>query len=636
MTGQVLYCIAIITHIIVIAQGKENLFNDIKIQVQNSDQEIVKICPARGRANFQDPDFGVEENLSFDGCGIWSPEQMNKTSTPPWFIVAKLNDRDLYCFGYLISEKAAILFECNEIIIYFENNANLSKIQIFGGESCQEIEQQDCNRFGLQLLNDAKAKGVTPLKSHLNDKRFWLMTMTNLSLNGNNLLPLCLYNGHVIPDDFYVLNIFRQYDFSIRNMTLLKPEDCCINKLSVGIDELIQYWGDHFEELMCTSDNPWGHLLINRKNYNGTTRHFLTGIWRFKMLDGEKHLDTYADARGWLEEVVNLTPDLSLFPKIPPAKPRLFESGYESFPGCGKVQKELNVATRMKKYRSTELQAKPIGLVFGGEGSRRGELPWHASLTQHGKLGILHDACGGTLISKTAIVTAAHCLYEDVNGKKVPLEAKQVEVNLGKYDAEDTKEPRQSFLAKDILVHPDYNPHNFYYENDIALLLFDSNETNFNELVHPACLWDDDYSIENITDQLGEVAGFGLTEERQRSHQLKKVEVEIPSHQACFLQNKKFFGKNLKPTMNFCAGKPPVAANCVGDSGGGLTIYKKGKHYLRGITSSALPKKIEVASMEFTVVCNPDFYSLYTDVTNYLEWIVDNVPDIEKKTATNF
>jgi hypothetical protein len=41
-----------------------------------------------------------------------------------------------------------------------------------------------------------------------------------------------------------------------------------------------------------------------------------------------------------------------------------------------------------------------------------------------------------------------------------------------------------------------------------------------------------------------------------RPHELQVAHLEVQSYQQCYLQEKQFFGKFLKPGVNFCAGKP--------------------------------------------------------------------------------
>lgn len=64
---------------------------------------------------------------------------------------------------------------------------------------------------------------------------------------------------------------------------------------------------------------------------------------------------------------------------------------------------------------------------------------------------------------------------------------------------------------------------------------------------------------------------------------------------------------------------------CNGDSGGGM-FFPLDNHgntetwYLRGLTSTGVPKHIEV-NHESRTVCDASQYIVFTDVAQYLTWI---------------
>nr|XP_043065807.1 chymotrypsin BII-like [Drosophila bipectinata] len=89
--------------------------------------------------------------------------------------------------------------------------------------------------------------------------------------------------------------------------------------------------------------------------------------------------------------------------------------------------------------------------------------------------------CGGTLVSKRIILTAAHCL----DSPKISA----VRIYFGALSSNETLfEPGKKRLIvkrKDIIIHEDWEPHALY--NDIALIKLPI-DVNFNEYIQPAKL----------------------------------------------------------------------------------------------------------------------------------------------------
>ena len=94
------------------------------------------------------------------------------------------------------------------------------------------------------------------------------------------------------------------------------------------------------------------------------------------------------------------------------------------------------------------------------------EYPWMVSITNTDE----KHFCGGTLISATWVVTAAHCMFKDSEGTK-PVMADQIRVVLGEHDINQAGEetiPRIVVGISQIIRHPDYSA--ITSGNDIALI----------------------------------------------------------------------------------------------------------------------------------------------------------------------
>ncbi|XP_059482146.1 serine protease gd-like [Neocloeon triangulifer] len=316
-------------------------------------------------------------------------------------------------------------------------------------------------------------------------------------------------------------------------------------------------------------------------------------------------------------ESVHLEPyTLLSMPKILKPKPKKDFGPNQSFPGCGLL---------VGRGKREAIEAR--GFVISRENAVRGQHPWHASISVRTETGFVNeDFCGATLISKRVLVTAAHCFF-DKNEKKI--EASHVEVTLGMHNRSidnETEPWQQIFTNLSVVVHPSFNHTKKDYKDDIALVILEREVNTTTKYVRPICLWNDDYELNKISNNYLTVVGWGYNSNLEQPDILKKATLKVASYEECFESDPKFFSKFMRPTENFCAGIPQNRTSaCVGDSGGGLTSYDRDakRHYLRGVVS--MGKFEEISNI---ITCNPEYYSLYTDVTNYMDWIIENSPDI--------
>ena len=134
------------------------------------------------------------------------------------------------------------------------------------------------------------------------------------------------------------------------------------------------------------------------------------------------------------------------------------------------------------------------GLIIGGSTAARGEFPFAALLGYEnlgGQRPIVYK-CGGTLINRRYVLTAAHCHDKSDVTKQV------IEVVIGEYDV--LKDPdcsngcqlAQRFAPDEIILHENFRFSGGIISNDIALIRLDGlvltiNE-DFDQPVMPVCL----------------------------------------------------------------------------------------------------------------------------------------------------
>ncbi|CAH1274042.1 BMP1 [Branchiostoma lanceolatum] len=115
----------------------------------------------------------------------------------------------------------------------------------------------------------------------------------------------------------------------------------------------------------------------------------------------------------------------------------------------------------------------PIARIVGGNAARPGSWPWQAYLLRYGSF-----RCGGNLIHPLWILTAAHCVNED-------LSPGSYNIIMGKYNKSVTDSTEQRLQISQIIMHSEYNTVTF--NKDLALLKL-AQPVTLNQYVWPVCL----------------------------------------------------------------------------------------------------------------------------------------------------
>ncbi|XP_069683974.1 serine protease gd-like isoform X1 [Periplaneta americana] len=260
-----------------------------------------------------------------------------------------------------------------------------------------------------------------------------------------------------------------------------------------------------------------------------------------------------------------------------------------------------------------------VPLVINGKATERGEWPWLVAMYTKSttpRLTGLQFQCGGSLLSPTVVLTAAHCIkYKG----RPEVKAEAIVLYLGKYNLQEwTERHNQARDVEKVHLHPDYNEEGF--EADLAVLIM-RYEVEYTVYVQPICLWKFEGNINKIVGQSGTVAGWGRDETGAVSLEPRKVVMPIVSQEQCLLSNKEFVFYTSNRT--FCAGSQDGSGPCSGDSGGGFMIgYPDGdrmKWYLRGVVHLSLWDKLNQQ-------CDLHNYLIYTDVAKFMAWIRGFVP----------
>lgn len=236
----------------------------------------------------------------------------------------------------------------------------------------------------------------------------------------------------------------------------------------------------------------------------------------------------------------------------------------------------------------------------GGIPAVKGEYPWLAQIYSGSR-----QICGGSLIDRDYILTAASCVEP-----ATPSSVAALRVRVGDFKLNSQEDG--IYVERNVSVvyrHADFGPQRLQPAvNDIALLKL-SEPVVFTDYIKPICLDDGANRVDNGFNE-GIVAGYGKLSYSSRppTDALYKVNLRIGTPQEC--QNTYApFGVALRDEQ-LCAGTntlPPVDP-CVGDNGGPLFVRSGPNHY----------KQVGIASFGLKCSGPP---AVFTRVSKYRAWI---------------
>ncbi|XP_031423045.1 elastase-1-like [Clupea harengus] len=232
----------------------------------------------------------------------------------------------------------------------------------------------------------------------------------------------------------------------------------------------------------------------------------------------------------------------------------------------------------------------------GGEVALPHSWPWQASVQVSNPRGSpFKHMCGGVVLNKKWILTAAHCVETDELRRIV----------LGDHNLTDYGGQEIYKTVGQVYLHPEWNSTRVDDGCDIALLRLHT-DAAINKYVQPATLPKPGDELSKKTTCY--VTGWGMTKASgEMSMLLKQVYLPLVDSKKC--SSKDYWGTTVKDTM-VCAGEGD-SANCQGDSGGPLNCVVNGRPVVYGITSFVSARGCS----------QPTKPTVFTHVSAFSEWI---------------
>ena len=207
--------------------------------------------------------------------------------------------------------------------------------------------------------------------------------------------------------------------------------------------------------------------------------------------------------------------------------------------------------------------------------------------------------CGGSVISATVVLTAAHC----------PLNSLSTQVILGAHQitANEANQQRRTVQPSGYRLHAGYNPSNL--NNDIGILIL-ATPVTANQFVRWSVLPALGNS-ETFAGELATVTGWGRTSDTVpgTSPQLRSVQNNIITNAACISS----LGAVVIVPSTICLATTGGRGTCSGDSGGPLTVARGGNRLQVGVVSFGVGAG-----------CERGFPAGFARVTSFRQWIINN------------
>lgn len=266
-----------------------------------------------------------------------------------------------------------------------------------------------------------------------------------------------------------------------------------------------------------------------------------------------------------------------------------------------------------------------VAKIRGGQLAEIDEFPWMAMLLYEREKNQVAQQCGGALISRTYVITAAHCVtgknFETSKGRLKYVRLREYNIHTNPdcvYDnnLKDCSEDMIDLPPQAIIPHPQYESESTSQQHDIALIRI-AQTPPFTDFLRSICLPELNFESSATPGKKLSVSGWGRTDIFKDNlgpdvPSPIKLKLSLPyvDREQC---SKTFraWQFTLGPGQ-MCAGGERAKDTCGGDSGSPLMSYdmKRGIWFITGVVSLGV-RGCGVEGLP----------GVYTNVHHYLPWI---------------
>ncbi|XP_042874674.1 clotting factor B-like [Penaeus japonicus] len=230
--------------------------------------------------------------------------------------------------------------------------------------------------------------------------------------------------------------------------------------------------------------------------------------------------------------------------------------------------------------------------IVNGTDASSGEYPYMVIVRP--TMGTVTYSCGGSIIKRNWILTAAHCFFDLDTGLKASI----VEVRYGSINYN-----RGTIVTSTVFItHPEYD--NATYANDVALVrLPEPLQYQSDPNLRPICLGLDE---DNLFSGKAVATGWGRTSYGgTRPDILQEVELDLISMSECEAKI-----RLPADTSRVLCTLTPYKDTCQGDSGSPLVV------------EIGFGRWVQVGINSYGIECaRPQYPSVYMRVSAYVDWI---------------